>query len=69
MDAETIASLNVLRIINGSTASLAIAYGLNKKKGESRSIVYDLGGETFNISLLSIEDGVCTDCWWYSPRC
>jgi endoplasmic reticulum chaperone BiP len=56
-DAGTIAGLNVLRIINEPTAA-AIAYGLNKKKGESQIIVYDLGGGTFNVSLLSIDDGV-----------
>ncbi|KAF8335623.1 Hsp70 protein-domain-containing protein [Amanita rubescens] len=55
-DAGTIAGLNVLRIINEPTAA-AIAYGLNKKKGESH-IVYDLGGGTFDVSLLSIDDGV-----------
>ena len=56
-DAGTIAGLTVLRIINEPTAA-AIAYGLNKKGGESQIIVYDLGGGTFDVSLLSIEDGV-----------
>ena len=56
-DAGTIAGLQVLRIINEPTAA-AIAYGLNKKGGESRIIVYDLGGGTFDVSLLSIDDGV-----------
>ncbi|KAF8637742.1 hypothetical protein AX17_002601 [Amanita inopinata Kibby_2008] len=56
-DAGTIAGLNVLRIINEPTAA-AIAYGLNKKQGESQIIVYDLGGGTFDVSLLSIDDGV-----------
>ncbi|KAG0707143.1 heat shock protein 70 family [Suillus ampliporus] len=56
-DAGTIAGLEVLRIINEPTAA-AIAYGLNKKGGESRIIVYDLGGGTFDVSLLSIDDGV-----------
>ncbi|KAM6493456.1 Heat shock protein 70 family [Amanita muscaria] len=56
-DAGTIAGLNVLRIINEPTAA-AIAYGLNKKQGESQIIVYDLGGGTFDVSLLTIEDGV-----------
>ncbi|TFK69787.1 heat shock protein 70 [Pluteus cervinus] len=56
-DAGTIAGLQVLRIINEPTAA-AIAYGLNKKGGESQIIVYDLGGGTFDVSLLSIEDGV-----------
>jgi endoplasmic reticulum chaperone BiP len=56
-DAGVIAGLNVLRIINEPTAA-AIAYGLDKKGGESQIIVYDLGGGTFDVSLLSIEDGV-----------
>jgi heat shock protein 5 len=56
-DAGTIAGLNILRIINEPTAA-AIAYGLNKKGGESQIIVYDLGGGTFDVSLLSIDDGV-----------
>ena len=46
-----------MRIINEPTAA-AIAYGLNKKGGESQIIVYDLGGGTFDVSLLSIDDGV-----------
>lgn len=58
-DAGTIAGLTVLRIINEPTAA-AIAYGLDKKAkdGESQIIVYDLGGGTFDVSLLSIDDGV-----------
>ena len=56
-DAGTIAGLQVLRIINEPTAA-AIAYGLDKKGGESKIIVYDLGGGTFDVSLLSIDDGV-----------
>lgn len=56
-DAGTIAGLTVLRIVNEPTAA-AIAYGLDKKGAESRIIVYDLGGGTFDVSLLSIEDGV-----------
>jgi heat shock protein 5 len=56
-DAGTIAGLQVLRIINEPTAA-AIAYGLNKRGGESQIIVYDLGGGTFDVSLLSIDDGV-----------
>ena len=55
-DAGTIAGLNVLRVVNEPTAA-AIAYGLDKK-GESQIIVYDLGGGTFDVSLLQIEDGV-----------
>ena len=57
-DAGTIAGLNVLRIINEPTAA-AIAYGLDKKDDkESRILVFDLGGGTFDVSLLSIDDGV-----------
>jgi heat shock protein 5 len=56
-DAGTIAGLNVLRIVNEPTAA-AIAYGLDKKGGERQIIVYDLGGGTFDVSLLSIDDGV-----------
>ena len=56
-DAGTIAGLQVLRIISEPTAA-AIAYGLDKKGGESQIIVYDLGGGTFDVSLLSIDDGV-----------
>ncbi|KAI1387379.1 78 KDA glucose-regulated protein-like protein precursor [Hypoxylon trugodes] len=56
-DAGVIAGLNVLRIVNEPTAA-AIAYGLDKSGGERHIIVYDLGGGTFDVSLLSIEDGV-----------
>lgn len=56
-DAGVIAGLQVLRIVNEPTAA-AIAYGLDKKGGETRIIVYDLGGGTFDVSLLSIDDGV-----------
>lgn len=56
-DAGTIAGLNVLRIINEPTAA-AIAYGLDRSKGEKQILVYDLGGGTFDVSLLSIDDGV-----------
>ncbi|KAF9358458.1 ATPase with role in protein import into the ER [Mortierella sp. NVP85] len=56
-DAGTIAGLNVLRIINEPTAA-AIAYGLDKKEGERTILVYDLGGGTFDVSVLSIEDGL-----------
>ncbi|KAJ7502823.1 heat shock protein 70 family [Mycena galericulata] len=56
-DAGTIAGLNVLRVLNEPTAA-ALAYGLNKDGPESRILVYDLGGGTFDVSLLSIEDGV-----------
>jgi len=57
-DAGTIAGLNVKRIINEPTAA-AIAYGLDKQsKGESNVLIFDLGGGTFDVSLLTIEDGV-----------
>ncbi|KAG0343588.1 ATPase with role in protein import into the ER [Podila humilis] len=56
-DAGAIAGLNVLRIVNEPTAA-AIAYGLDKKGGERTILVYDLGGGTFDVSLLSIDDGV-----------
>ncbi|KAJ7128924.1 heat shock protein 70 family [Mycena crocata] len=56
-DAGTIAGLNVLRVLNEPTAA-ALAYGLNKGGPESKILVYDLGGGTFDVSLLSIEDDV-----------
>lgn len=56
-DAGTIAGLNVLRIVNEPTAA-AIAYGLDKTEGERQIIVYDLGGGTFDVSLLTIDRGV-----------
>ncbi|KAK3943671.1 glucose-regulated protein [Diplogelasinospora grovesii] len=56
-DAGAIAGLNVVRIVNEPTAA-ALAYGLNKEKGEHNILVYDLGGGTFDVSLLSLEDGV-----------
>jgi len=57
-DAGMIAGLNVLRIINEPTAA-AIAYGLEKKGGGERNIlIYDLGGGTFDVSLLTIDDGI-----------
>mmetsp|Transcript_36699 Transcript_36699/g.86039 ORF Transcript_36699/g.86039 Transcript_36699/m.86039 type:complete len:653 (-) Transcript_36699:329-2287(-) len=55
-DAGQIAGLNVVRIINEPTAA-AIAYGLDKKK-EKNILVYDLGGGTFDVSLLTIDSGV-----------
>ncbi len=55
-DAGTIAGLNVERIINEPTAA-ALAYGLNKKKSE-RIAVFDLGGGTFDISILEVDEGI-----------
>jgi len=56
-DAGTIAGLNVVRIINEPTAA-AIAYGLDKSDKEQTILVFDLGGGTFDVSLLEIGDGV-----------
>merc|ERR1711876_74124 len=58
-DAGIIAGLNVLRIINEPTAA-AIAYGLDKKKGaaECNVLIFDLGGGTFDVSILTIEEGI-----------
>ena len=57
-DAGTIAGLRVLRVINEPTAA-AIAYGLDSKiKGERNVLVYDLGGGTFDVTLLTIDEGV-----------
>jgi len=57
-DAGSISGLNVLRIINEPTAA-AIAYGLDKKgSGEMNVLIYDMGGGTFDVSLLTIEDGI-----------
>lgn len=56
-DAGVIAGLNVMRIINEPTAA-AIAYGLDKKDGEKNVLVFDLGGGTFDVSLLTIDNGV-----------
>jgi len=58
-DAGVISGLNVLRIINEPTAA-AIAYGLDKKKGsnEQNVLIFDLGGGTFDVSILTIEDGI-----------
>lgn len=55
-DAGTISGLTVMRIINEPTAA-AIAYGLDKK-GEKNILVFDLGGGTFDVSLLTIDNGV-----------
>lgn len=56
-DAGAIAGLNVLRIINEPTAA-AIAYGLDKKGGEKNILIFDLGGGTFDVSILAIDNGV-----------
>ena len=57
-DAGAIAGLEVLRIINEPTAA-AIAYGLDTEmKGEKKVLIFDLGGGTFDVSLLTIEDGI-----------
>jgi heat shock protein 5 len=56
-DAGTISGLNVVRIINEPTAA-AIAYGLDKKGGEKNILVFDLGGGTFDVSILTIDNGV-----------
>jgi L1 cell adhesion molecule like protein len=56
-DAGAIAGLNVLRIINEPTAA-AIAYGLDKKGEEKNVLIFDLGGGTFDVSLLTIEEGI-----------
>jgi len=59
-DAGVIAGLNIMRIINEPTAA-AIAYGLDKKKTgdkESNVLIFDLGGGTFDVSILSIEGGI-----------
>ncbi|BFU18118.1 heat shock protein 70 family [Entamoeba histolytica] len=57
-DAGTIAGMNVMRIINEPTAA-AIAYGLDKKSsGEKKVLIFDLGGGTFDVSVLAIEEGV-----------
>ncbi|ERE88820.1 valyl-tRNA synthetase-like protein [Cricetulus griseus] len=57
-DAGVIAGLNVLRIINEPTAA-AIAYGLDRSgKGERNVLIFDLGGGTFDVSILTIDDGI-----------
>ncbi|KAK2094236.1 Heat shock cognate 71 kDa protein [Saguinus oedipus] len=57
-DAGTITGLNVLRIINEPTDA-TIAYGLDKKVGDERNVlIFDLGGGIFDVSILTIEDGI-----------
>lgn len=56
-DAGRISGLNVLRIINEPTAA-ALAYGLDKKmKGEQNILIFDLGGGTFDVSILTVSEG------------
>ena len=56
-DAGKIAGLNILRIINEPTAA-AIAYGIDKKDSEKNVLIFDMGGGTFDVSILNIDDGV-----------
>ena len=56
-DAGAISGLNVMRIINEPTAA-AIAYGLDKKGQERNVLIFDLGGGTFDVSVLTIEEGI-----------
>lgn len=56
-DAGQISGLNVVRILNEPTAA-AIAYGLDKKEGEKNILVFDLGGGTFDVSILTIDGGL-----------
>jgi heat shock protein 5 len=56
-DAGSIAGLNVIRVINEPTAA-AIAYGLNKEGKEKNILVFDLGGGTFDVSILVVDNGV-----------
>ena len=57
-DAGAITGLNVLRIINEPTAA-AIAYGLDNSSDKERNVlIFDLGGGTFDVSILSIDDGI-----------
>jgi len=57
-NAGTISGLNIMRIINEPTAA-AIAYGLDKKeRGEKNILIFDLGGGTFDVSLLTMDEGL-----------
>ena len=56
-DAGTIAGLNGMRIINEPTAA-AIAYGLDQKGGEKNILIFDLGGGTFDVTVLTIDNSV-----------
>lgn len=55
-DAGTIAGLNVMRVVNEPTAA-ALAYGLDKTGEERQIVVYDLGGGTFDVSILTVDNG------------
>ena len=55
-DAATAAGLNVLRLLNEPTAA-AIAYGIDKNTAQGNYLVYDLGGGTFDVSLLRLSEG------------
>ncbi|KAF2239750.1 immunoglobulin heavy chain-binding protein, KAR2 [Viridothelium virens] len=55
-DAGTIAGLNVMRVVNEPTAA-ALAYGLDKTDAERQIVVYDLGGGTFDVSILTVDNG------------
>jgi len=57
IDAGRIAGLNVIRTVNEPTAA-AMAYGLNKKNDDTKILVFDLGGGTFDVSVLTLDDGV-----------
>ena len=57
-DAATISGIKDLRIMNDSSAA-AFAYGLDKKSSQDKNVlIFDLGGGTFSVSILTIEDGI-----------
>ena len=65
-DAGKIAGLEVKRIINEPTAA-ALAYGLDKKRGDAKVAVYDLGGGTFDVSIIEIAENVSTSLKCFQP--